>query len=85
MPGHANTVSTTTVPVIKLANSIAEKVNGAMRAFFNACFQMIFQEPTPFAFASFTYSLSRTSSMEERVNLSRPAAGSQPSVATGST
>jgi len=84
-PGQAKTVSVTTVPVKKPANRTIVNVRGAMRELRNACFHITVVLDTPFALASFTNSLSRTSSVDERTSLSKAEAGIQPRVITGNT
>ena len=82
-PGQANTVSVTTVPAIKPAIIKAENVRGGISEFFSACFQTTLLDDTPLALASFTYSESNTSNIEDRTNLIIPAEASHPSVTAG--
>ena len=83
-PGHANTVSVTTVPAMNAAMMSAENVSGGMSEFFSACFQISVVFPTPFARASLMNSESRTSSIDERTSRINPADASHPRVTAGS-
>ena len=84
-PGHAKTVSVTTVPPINPTRIRAEKVNGGIRAFLNACFQMTDLFLTPFARANLINSESRTSNIEDLTSLIKPAEANHPRVIAGIT
>ena len=56
-----------------------------MSAFLNACLAMTIFSGTPLSLASLTYSLSSTSSMQERVSRNIDAAKYQPSASDGIT
>src|SRR3972149_3371859 len=83
IPGHENTVSTTTDPVIRVARTRVDTVRGGMRAFLKACFQITTRPLAPFALASFTYSESRMLSIAERVNRRYAAVGPSPRTTAG--
>ena len=55
-PGHANTVSVTTVPAMNPATINAANVSGGINAFRNACFHIIVLELAPLARANLTNS-----------------------------
>ena len=84
MPGQAKTRSTNTEPVMNAASNSADTVIGCISALRNA-WRMITAAPlTPLARASFTYSESSTSSMEERVSRRYVAHGSNANTSAGS-
>ena len=63
---------------------MAKTVSGAMEALRRQCFQITFHSGIPFTRASFTNSLSSTSSMDERTSRMMMATWNQPSVMAGS-
>ena len=82
-PGQVNTVSVTTEPVRSDPAMMAKTVSGAMEALRRQCFQTTFHSGIPFTRASFTNSLSSTSSMDERTSRMMTATWNQPSVMAG--
>ena len=70
-------------PFRSATNRSAAKVTTGSAAFLNACFQITRRSGSPLMRASLTYSLPRTSSMDDRVNRMSPATANQPSVMPG--
>src|SRR6267143_464512 len=82
-PGQPNTVSTMIEPFRSATNRRAANVTTGSAAFLNAWRQITRRSGRPLMRASLTYSLPRTSSIDERVSRMRPATANQPSVMPG--
>ena len=85
MPGHENTISTTSAPFRNPANSKSIDVMGAISALRSACLKMTVPCATPLARAIFTNSESSISSIDDRVSRMSPAADPHPSAKHGRT
>src|SRR5438477_5841421 len=83
MPGHANTVSTTTATLIMMTRLMPASVRTGINAFLNACLAMTRDSGSPLRRASLMYSEPSTSSIEERVRRICAAAKYQPSANAG--
>src|SRR5437016_13196229 len=83
MPGHANTVSTTTATLIMMTRLMPASVKTGISAFLNACLAMTRDSGSPLRRASLMYSEPSTSSIEERVRRICEAAKYQPSAKAG--
>ena len=75
----------TTDPVMAKASVSPNDVSCGDSAFFSACRMMTASSASPFARASLMYSVSRISSIDERINRVRNGSARNVSTATGST
>ena len=72
-PGQEKTISTTVAPVSNRTAIRPKKVSGGMEPGLRACFQITWRLGRPLSRASFTYSVPRVSSIEDRNSRSRAA------------